>query len=401
MIYTLGGIIMKYRKFGREHFDVSLLGFGAMRLPIIGNDTSEIDEEKAIKLIRHAINNGVNFVDTAYVYHGGKSEIVVGKALKDGFREKVKISTKLPTWLAKSYEDFEKLLDTQLERLDVDYIDVFLLHALNKKEWDRIKELGVLKFLDEAIEKGKIKYPAFSMHDSFEVFKDIVDSYDWSMCLIQLNYIDEDSQAGIKGLKYAGQKNIAVAIMEPLKGGLLANPPKEIQEEWDTADTKRSAVGWSLSYLANFPEIKVILSGMNRVDHLDENIKILSECDSNSLSELELNLINKVKNMYNERIKVPCSKCGYCMPCPAKVNIPYILNLYNMGYIYNDITSQAYIYNKMLQEDSKGSNCVDCKKCEEKCPQGIKISEIVKEADREFSKITDFSTMRWYNTNIN
>ena len=386
---------MEYRKFGKEDFKTSLLGFGTMRLPLLGGKNSQVDEEKAIELLRYAIDNGVNYIDSAYIYHDGKSEGIVGKALKDGYRDKVMVATKLPVWLAKSYEDFEKLLDEQMTRLDVDCIDVFLLHSLGKKMWDKIKKMGVLEFLDKAKEAGKIKYAGFSIHDEFNTFKEIVDAYDWSMCLIQLNYLDTDIQVGVKGLKYAGEKGMAVAIMEPLKGGLLANPSEDIKELWNTAENKRKPVEWSFRWLANFPQVKVILSGMNDIEHLKENIDILSNCKPNSLTDDELQLIESVKEKYEEKIKVNCTKCQYCMPCPVGVDIPQNFTYYNNASMYGDLKNVAYNYQKSFKKELKASNCIGCRKCEEKCPQSIKISEALKEVDEVLGSVKDFSGMQW------
>lgn len=385
---------MKYRKFGKEDFESSLLGFGTMRLPVKGEKSSDVDEEKAIELLRYAIDNGVNYIDSAYIYHDGKSEVIVGKALKDGYREKVKIVTKLPVWKAKTYDDFDKLLDEQMKRLDVDCIDIFLLHALNKKMWDKIKGMNVLRFLDRAIEEGKIKYSGFSIHDNFDNFKEIVDSYDWSMCLIQLNYLDENEQVGLKGLKYAGEKGMAVAIMEPLKGGLLANPPEDVRAMMEATDKTRKPVEWSLKWLANFPEVKVILSGMNDIEHIKENIEILSRCDDNILTEDELMIIERVKDKYNEKIKVHCTRCGYCMPCPVGVDIPKNFFYHNNASMYGDLKNVASNY-KSMKKDIKASNCIDCRKCEPKCPQNIKISEALKEVDEVLGSVKDFSGMQW------
>ena len=271
---------MYYREFGNLGFKISTFGIGCMRLPLLlqpdgSTDPSKIDEDEAIKMIRYGIDNGVNYIDTAYGYHGGNSEIVTGKALKDGYREKVKLATKLPVWLANSYEDFGKLLDEQLAKLQVDYIDFYLLHALNKNSWEKVKDMGVLEFLDKAVEAGKIKHPGFSFHDELPVFKSIIDSYDWKMCQIQLNFLDENYQAGVEGLRYAGSKNIPVVIMEALRGGRLArNIPEDILKVWNSYHIKRSPVEWAFRWLYNFPEVTVILSGVSTMEQLKENIEI-------------------------------------------------------------------------------------------------------------------------------
>lgn len=386
---------MQYRKFGEVDFESSLLGFGTMRLPMRSDKRSDVDVEKSIELLRYAIDNGVNYIDTAYTYHDGMSEVVVGKALKNGYREKVMVVDKLPVWLVRSYEDFNKLLDEQLKRLDVECIDILLLHALNKKMWNHVKDIGVLEFYDKAIKEGKIRYSGFSIHDNFETFKEIVDAYDWTMCLIQQNYLDANEQVQVKGLKYAGEKGMAVGVMEPLKGGILAKPPEDIQALWDTAENKRSPAEWSFSWLANFPEVKVILSGMNEMEHIKQNIESISRCKANALSEDELDLIEKAKVKYTEKLKVNCTRCQYCMPCPMGVDIPKNFTYYNNAYMYGDLKNVAHSYQTGIIRRAKASNCKECKECEKKCPQHIKISEMLREVDEKLSSVNDFSGKQW------
>ncbi len=377
---------MEYRKFGNLGFEVSTFGMGCMRLPLEAQpdgtkDYTKIDEQEAIKMIRYAIDNGVNYLDTAYPYHGGNSELLVAKALKDGYRDKVKIATKLPVWLAKTYDDFEKLLDEQLGKLEVDCIDFYLLHALSKDRWEEIKKLGVLDFLDKAVESGKIKYPGFSFHDELPVFKDIIDSYDWKMCQIQLNILDQNYQAGVEGMQYAASKGIPVVIMEPLKGGRLAhNVPDDVKKLWDQADTKRSPVEWAFRWLYNFPEITVILSGVSTMEQLKDNIEIFSKAAPNSMDEKELELVRKVKDLYDSKIKVGCTSCNYCMPCPSGVNIPGIFSLYNDYSIYGGLEESKNRYKEFIKENKDASNCVECGQCESECPQHISIIEKLKEA---------------------
>ncbi|MBM7583167.1 putative aldo/keto reductase-like oxidoreductase [Caldicoprobacter guelmensis] len=385
---------MYYREFGNLGFKVSTFGMGCMRLPLQtqpdgSKDYSAIDEDEAIKMIRYAIDNGVNYIDTAYPYHGGNSEIVVGKALKDGYRERVKLATKLPMWKVESYEDCEKLLDEQLSKLQVDYIDFYLLHALDKERWEKVEKFNILKFLDKAVESGKIKYPGFSFHDQLPIFKVIIDAYDWKMCQIQLNFLDENYQAGVEGMRYAASKGIPVVIMEPLKGGRLAhNIPKDIQQIWDSFSIKRSPVEWAFRWLYNFPEVTVILSGVSTMEQLKENIEIFKNAAPNSMTQEELELIAKVKAAYESKIKVSCTSCNYCMPCPSGINIPRIFSLYNNASMYDDIEGQSREYKKLIEEKADASKCVECGQCESACPQGIPIIEKLKEAHDVLTQIS-------------
>ncbi|MBU3098253.1 MULTISPECIES: aldo/keto reductase [Clostridium] len=368
---------MLYRKFGKTNEMVSALGFGCMRLPILpGGDQSKIDEEKSMKLVRFAIDEGVNYIDTAYPYHGtgmgsgGASEPFVAKVLKDGYREKVKLATKLPSWLIKTREDMDKYLNEQLERLETDSIDFYLVHALNVDTWAVLKDLGISEFLDSAIKDGRIKYAGFSFHDKLPLFKEIVDYYDWSFCQIQYNYLDENFQAGTEGLEYACQKGLGITIMEPLRGGkLAANLPKEAINVFDKADVKRTPVDWALSWVWNHPEVSVILSGMNEMKQIVENIKTASEVKVNSLTDEELKIVSRVKTVIEEKVKVSCTACEYCMPCPAGVNIPKNFTFYNNHFMFDKEEN----YSLAVPNKEKASNCVECGKCETHCPQGISI----------------------------
>lgn len=371
---------MQYRKFGKCDFEVSALGYGCMRFPILDGDESKINEEEAIKLVRYAIDNGVNYIDTAYPYHRKMSEPVVGKILKDGYREKVKLATKLPSWLIETYEDFDKYLNEQLERLQTDHIDCYLLHSLGKKSWTKIRDLGVIKFIEKALGDGRIKYIGFSFHDDLELFKEIVDFYDWDFCQIQYNFMDENYQAGTIGLEYAAAKGMAVIVMEPLRGGKLAkNPPEEIKDLWNTADVKRSPVDWALRWVWNHPGVTTVLSGMGKMDEVVENIKIAQDSYRNSLTEKETVLIDLVKEKYKSFSKVGCTACGYCMPCPAGVSIPDNFELYNDAFMYNSIPGSKMSYNKFMSEKARASACIECGACETQCPQSLPIRQYLKE----------------------
>lgn len=371
---------MQYRNFTKDNLKVSILGFGCMRFPIVDDDNSKINYEKSIDMIRYSIDKGVNYIDTAYNYHGGNSESFVAKALEDGYREKVYIATKNPVWLVEKYEDFEKLLDEQLERLNTDYIDFYLLHALNKKSWDKIVELKVFDFIKEAKEKGKIKYIGFSFHDELSLFKDIIDSYDWDFCQIQLNYMDRQFQAGLEGLSYAADKDISVVIMEPIKGGKLVDSPKEVLDVFNENSLKRSPAAWALKYLYNFDNISVVLSGMSTMDHVKENIETSSE--SSKLNFKELDIIDRVTEIYEDKIKVDCTNCKYCVPCPSNVAIPNVFQQYNDIYVYDRFEESQNSYKNLIDNDNDASLCIECGECEEICPQNLEIIELLKEADK-------------------
>lgn len=382
---------MQYREFGKLGFRVSTFGLGCMRLPLElqpdgTRDPSKIHEEEAVELIRYAIDHGVNYIDTAYPYHGGNSELVVGKALQDGYREKVKLATKLPVWQTNTYEDFENVLDEQLAKLGVDCIDFYLLHALNKGTWDKIKELGVLDFLDKAVAAGKIRYPSFSFHDELPVFKEIIDAYDWSMCQIQLNILDEHYQAGVEGMHYAADRGIPVVIMEPLKGGSLARRiPDDIDMIWKESESGRSAIDWAFRWLGNFPQIATILSGVNDLEQLKDNLGIFDTIHPDSLSSAELERVARVKEAYRSKIMVGCTRCGYCVPCPAGVAIPDVFSQYNNAFMFNALDDSRRIYQHMTRGNKDASRCVECGSCEEACPQNIPIIEKLAEADRELA----------------
>jgi len=396
---------MKYRKMGSLDWEVSALGFGAMRLPM--NRVMQVNEEESIKMIRYAIDNGVNYVDTAYPYHNGVSEFIVGKALKDGYREKVHLTTKSPLWMIKKSEDFETYLNEQIERLQTKP-DIYLFHGLNKNRLEKIKNLNLIEKMEGAKEKGLIKHIGFSFHDNYETFKEIIDFYNWDCCQIQYNYLDIEYQAGLKGVQYAGSKGIALIIMEPIRGGKLAIPERvldrkpEIKEVLDKSEIKRSMPDWALQFVWNHPEVSVVLSGMSEMQQVVENIKSAENSGINLLSEKELETISELREAYKKYIIIPCTSCGYCLPCPNGVNIPQILRLVNDLYYWGDRGKPriAFFYSRMAKteedlekriaqgEEVEGAAalCIQCGECLDKCPQQINIPDFMEKANSIFEE---------------
>ncbi|MDD2353081.1 MAG: aldo/keto reductase [Atribacterota bacterium] len=382
---------MKYRNFGNLDFMVSALGFGAMRLPTDG-DTSNSDrlsnnivEDEAIRMIRYAIDHGVNYIDTAYTYHKGNSEIVTGKALMDGYRNKAKLATKSPTFLINKAEDFNRYLDEQLTRLKTDCIDFYLLHALSRDKWENIvQKFDIISYAEKAKKAGKIKHLGFSFHDNLDAFIEILDGYDgWEFCQMQYNYMDIENQAGTEGIKYAASKGLSVIIMEPLLGGRLANPPMEVLEVIRKSGGKYSPVELAFQWLWSQKEVSVVLSGMSNIEQVKENLIFADRSDIGSLETKDLNTIEFIRKEYNKRSIIPCTKCGYCMPCPNNVDIPQNFSLYNDGIIYNDLNSSSLKYNNFFDKSKRADLCIHCKECEEKCPQKIPISEWMTKIHKE------------------
>lgn len=381
---------MKYRSFEKLESDVSILGFGCMRLPLMPGvdggekDSGVINEAEAIKMIRYAIDNGVNYIDTAYPYHKGNSEILVGKALKDGYRDKVKLATKLPVWLLKSKEDFDKYLDEQLEKLQTDHVDIYLLHALNKERWNTIKEFDALHSMKKAIESGKVKCAGFSFHEDINFFRTILDSFDWGMCQIQFNYMED--RLWEQNIKYAESKGIAVVVMEPLLGGKLANnPPAEIAKVWKESGYDRSPADWAFKWIYNHPGVTLALSGMSAMEQVVENLKIAGNSMPDALSEKELHTIDKVRELYKAKTKVKCTGCEYCLPCPNNVSIPDIFYYYNEAAVYNMHEESVKNYTNLKKEGEDASLCAECGKCEKVCPQKLPIIKHLKEAHESLS----------------
>jgi len=361
---------------------LSILGFGCMRLP---STDGKIDEARAIAQIRSSIDKGVNYVDTAWPYHGGASEPLLGKALKDGYREKVKVATKLPSWLLESHEDMDTILNAQLERLQTDHIDYYLVHALNGPLWDSVSALRVTDFLERAKQDGRIINAGFSFHGILPDFKRIVDAYPWEFCQIQYNYLDQEFQAGKEGLKYAHDRDLGIIVMEPLRGGTLAlpTPPPAIGEIWETASVKRTPVEWALRWVWNQPEVTLVLSGMNEEEHIEQNLAIAAQAEANTLTEEELNLIDQASRQYHSMMQVGCTGCGYCMPCPAGVMIPNCFDAFNKLSMFGKADEAKFSYALSISgvlgtnEPGFASQCVACGECLEKCPQQIRIPDVL------------------------
>ena len=370
---------MQYRSFGKLDWKASALGFGCMRFPSPdGNRFSKnIDEAESLRMVRRAIDNGVNYLDTAYVYHDGQSELLLGKALKGGYREKVRLATKLPVWAVESAADFDRLLNEQLQKLQTEHIDFYLLHALGRSRWREIVlKHDLLARAEAALADGRIGHLGFSFHDEYEAFEEIVNGSDlWSFCQIQYNYMDTENQAGTRGLKLAAEKGLAVVVMEPLMGGRLADPPKDVRETMESFPVQRSPVEWALQWLWDQPEISVVLSGMSAMTQVEENLSFADRSAVGSFSPEEQALIAEVKEKYSKRIAIPCSKCNYCMPCPNGLNIPANFEFYNYAHLYDNVADARFRYGLFLTEAQRASACIACGLCEEMCPQGIAISE--------------------------
>ena len=374
---------MQYRRFGKLDWKVSALGFGAMRLPTIGTAPPSVDESEAIRMIRYAIDHGVNYLDTAYPYHGGESERIVGRALKDGYREKMKLTTKLPARQVESAPDFDRFFDEQCRRLDTK-MDFYLLHGLNRNSWAKVRDLGIINWAEKQIANGRFDHLGFSFHDDFDTFKSIIDSYDnWTLSQIQYNYMDVNFQAGRRGLEYAAGKDLAVVIMEPLRGGRLARkPPQKVAEVWDSAAQQRSPAEWGLLWVWNHPEVSVALSGMSTMEQVVENVAVAGRSGPGILTADEQALYPRVSEAYETSNPIPCTGCEYCMPCPNGVEIPTIFQIYNEASVWDDFRTGRGRYRGPggLSEDQRADQCTECGECSDACPQGIPVADWLKKA---------------------
>ena len=373
---------MLYRTMNKTDRNLSILGFGCMRLP--QTPDCQIDELKAAAMVRYAIDRGVNYLDTAYMYHNGESEPFLGRALADGYRQKVNIATKMPVWHVQSGNDMDRILEEQLHRLNTDQIDFYLLHGLGRTSWRNMVDLNAGEFLDQAIADGRIRYAGFSFHDEVRVFKEIVDEYSWTFAQIQYNYMDEEYQAGTEGLYYAAEKGVGIVIMEPLRGGVLARETPETKRLMAGGGHSRTAAEWGLRWLWNRPEVTVVLSGMSTLQQVKENIRSADDGRSSSLTEDDLAVYEEIRTFYRSRMKIPCTKCRYCMPCMAGVEIPECFGAYNDASVYNDTAGAKCSYDAFTGFGGDASQCQDCGVGENLCPQHLPIRRHLKEVSALF-----------------
>ncbi|MDO4294381.1 MAG: aldo/keto reductase [Eubacteriales bacterium] len=360
---------MEKRKLEKLGIETSLLGYGCMRFPT--TPEGRIDEPKAEALLDRAIAAGVNYIDTAYPYHNGESEPFVGKVLQKYDRDSFFLATKLPLWAVNSLEDAKRIFAEQLERLRTDHIDFYLLHALNKEKWELMKKLGVVDYCAQLKEEGKIRYYGFSFHDEYEVFEDILRYRDWDFCQIQYNYMDTQEQAGDRGYALAEQLGVPLVIMEPVKGGSLANFSDDINERFQAVEPEASIASWALRWVGSHPNVKVILSGMSTMGQVEDNLKTFA--DFRPLDEREQSVIADIVKELKSRVQNGCTACRYCMPCPAGVNIPGNFAAWNRFHIYGTYEHVKNAWEKDLKEEEKAKNCVRCGKCEKVCPQKLSI----------------------------
>jgi predicted aldo/keto reductase-like oxidoreductase len=360
---------MVYREFGKTGLRVSRFGLGCMRFPP--------DEAEAVRMVRRAIERGVNYLDTAYVY--GNSETITGKALQDGYRDRVVLATKSPIWNIASHADFEKYLDRELARLGTDHIDVYLLHNLNTDNWNKVRRYDGLTFLDKMAAKGKILHKGFSLHNTLAAFREIIDAFDWEMTQIQLNILDEENQAGVEGLRYAAARGIPVVIMEPLRGGFLAgDAPPAVAALIDAFPERRSLMEWCFRWLYDMPEVSVVLSGTSTMAQLEENIDIFADAAPNVMTAAERGLLRQIREAFESSPSVACTGCAYCLPCPAGVAIPDIFKLYNSYQLVKPNPVDIFMYrNVHMAEGTAADSCTGCGACQDLCPQGLAAPELL------------------------
>lgn len=373
---------MEKRKMEKLGVETSLLGFGCMRFPV--TKEGKIDEPLAQKMLDTAIAAGVNYIDTAYPYHNGESEPFVGRALKKYDRKSFYLATKLPVWLVHSVEDADRIFEEQLERLQTDYVDFYLLHALNKSSWETAVKNGVVEYCEKLKAEGRIKYLGFSFHDSYEVFEEILYARDWDFCQIQLNYMDAEEQAGLEGYRLAEKAGVPLVIMEPVKGGSLAVFADDITGRFRALDANASTASYALRWVGSLPGVKVVLSGMSDMEQVEDNLNTFGSFKP--ISDAEKQTIEEVVDILNSRIQNGCTGCRYCMPCPAGVNIPANFKAWNTYHMYQNYNVVKWQWETEIGEKGQAKNCIKCGKCEMHCPQKLSIRDDLEKVQRDLDK---------------
>jgi predicted aldo/keto reductase-like oxidoreductase len=379
---------MKYRKFGMMDWEVSVLGFGVMRLPLIDENPAHINEPESIRMIRYAIDHGVNCLDSGYPYdlkYLERLTHLVGQALQDGYREKVRVAATLPLFLINSPSDFDRYLNEQLQRLQTGRIDFYLLGRLNRENWPRLQDLGVLRWAEKAMIDGRIDQLGFSFHDHFQVLKSILDAYDnWSLCQFQYSYMDVNHDPGVSGIQYAAEKGLGIVVAEPLRSGRLTKEPQEsVAKVWASGQKKRTLAEWGLRWVWNHPEVSVALCDMSTMEQVVEDVQLADHAEPDSLTVQELVLINKVREAFRKLSPIPCPSCRACMPCPQGIDVPRIFELYNDAFIYDDAEMERSLY---YGERHDVDSCTECRACENACAKRLPILDWLKKAHRLLAK---------------